>query len=123
MRGYLSLDRLRATAALDSIPLDDGEEAVQAFEQALGDASGRLLERLACEMLARQLVQAAAAVRVGDLFGTVARLRGPLEHPFIDAPVTFDLQRTPLGLSLTIGVIGRPRSTRILAYVAAGAIQ
>jgi hypothetical protein len=123
VKPYVSLDRLRATAALDTIPLDDGEEAVQALEQGLGDGSGRLLERLACEMLARQLVQAAAAVRVGDLFGTVARLRGPLEHPFIDAPVTFDLQRTPLGLTLTVGVLGRPRATRILGHVATGAVH
>src|SRR5262245_25730334 len=73
LRAHLSLDRLRTTAALDTIPLDEGEEAVIAFEQACGDTSGRLLERVACEMLTRQLVQAAAAVRVGDLFGTVAR--------------------------------------------------
>jgi hypothetical protein len=123
LRPYLSLDRLRATAALDTIPLDDGEEAVQAFELALGDGSGKLLERVACEMLARQLVQAAAAVRVGDLFGTVARLRGPLEHPFIDTALTFDLQRTPHGFSLTVGVLGRPRATRLLGHVAAGAVQ
>jgi hypothetical protein len=123
LKPYLSLDRLRATAALDTIPLDDGEEAVQAFEVALGDGSGRLLERISCEMWARQLVQAAAAVRVGDLFGTVARLRGPLEHPFIDAPVTFELVRSPIGFSLTVGVLGRPRATRILGHVAAGAVQ
>jgi hypothetical protein len=123
LRPYVSLERLRATAALDTIPLDEGEEAVQAFELGLGDGSGKLLERVACEMLARQLVQAAAAVRVGDLFGTVARLRGPLEHPFIDAAVTFDLQRNPLGFTLTVGVLGRPRATRVLGHVAAGAVR
>ncbi|HEY3495676.1 MAG TPA: hypothetical protein VGK73_13355 [Polyangiaceae bacterium] len=122
-KANLSLDRLRASAALDAVPLDEGEETVQAFEQALGDASGKLLERVACEMFARQLVQAAAAVRVGDLFGTIARLRGPLEHPFIDASVTFELSRTPFGFSLTVGVVGRPRATRILGHVAAGAIH
>ena len=123
LRPYLSLDRLRATAALDAIPLDDGEETVQAFEQGLGDASGKLLERVSCEMFARQLVGAAAAVRVGDLYGTVARLRGPLEHPFIDTQLTFELARAPFGLTLTVGVLGRPRSTRILGCVAAGAIH
>lgn len=123
LRAFLSLDRLRATAALDTIPLDDGEEAVLAFEQTLGDGSGRTLERVACEMLARQLVQAAAAVRVGDLFGTVARLRAPLEHPFVDATVIFELGKTPTGLRLTIGIAGRPRTARLLGHVAAGAIQ
>jgi hypothetical protein len=123
VRGHLSLDRLRASAALDTIPLDEGEEAVLAFENTLGDGSGRMLERVACEMLARQLVQAASAVRVGDLFGTVARLRAPLEHPFVDAPVLFELTRTNTGFQLTIGMAGRPRTTRLLAHLATGAIH
>jgi len=123
LRALLSLDRLRTTAALDTIPLDEGEEAVLMFEQVLGDGSGRTLERVACEMLARQLVQAAAAVRVGDLFGTVARLRAPLEHPFVDAPVLFELSQRPTGLRLMIGIAGRPRSTRLLGHIATGAIH
>lgn len=123
LRSLLSLERLRSTAALDTIPLDEGEEAMLAFEQVLGDGSGRTIERVACEMLARQLVQAAAAVRVGDLFGTVQRLRAPLEHPFVDAPVTFELERIPTGLRLTIGIAGRPRATRLLGHVATGAIH
>jgi hypothetical protein len=122
LRPHLSLDRLRATAALDTLPLDDGEEAILAFEQTLGDGSGKLLERVACEMLARQLVQAASAVRVGDLFGTVARLRAPLEHPFVDVPVTFDLVRSPTGFRLSIGIAGRPRATRLLGQIATGAV-
>jgi len=123
LRSLVSLERLRTTAALDTIPLDEGEEAMLAFEQVLGDGSGRTLERVACEMLARQLVQAAGAVRVGDLFGTVARLRAPLEHPFVDAPVLFELVRSPTGLRLTIGIAGRPRATRLLGHVATGAIH
>jgi hypothetical protein len=122
LRGHLSLDRLKATVALDTIPLDDGEEALVAFDQALGDGSGKLLERVACEMLARQLVQAVAAVRVGDLFGTVARLRGPLEHPFVEASLTFDLIRTDSGFTLTVGVLGRPRASRLLGHLATGAV-
>jgi hypothetical protein len=122
LRSHLSLDRLRSSAALDAIPLDEGEEALVAFDQTLGDGTGRLFERVACEMLARQLVQAAAAVRVGDLFGTVARLRGPIEHPFVDTPILFDLQRTPTGLTLTIGATGRPRATRLLGQLASAAI-
>jgi hypothetical protein len=123
VRGHLSLDRLRASVALDTIPLDEGEDAILAFENTLGDGSGRTLERVACEMLARQLVQAASAVRVGDLFGTVARLRAPLEHPFVDAPVLFELTRTGTGFQLTIGMAGRPRSTRLLGHLATGAIH
>jgi hypothetical protein len=120
LRAHLSLDRLRASAALDSVPLD--EEALVAFDQVLGDGSGKLLERISCEMLARQLVQAAAAVRVGDLYGTVARLQGPLEHPFVDATLNFDLLRTSNGFTLTVGVLGRPRASRLLGHLATGAV-
>jgi hypothetical protein len=122
VRAHLSLDRLKSSAALDTLPLDEGEEALVAFDQTLGDGSGKLLERVACEMLARQLVQAVAAVRVGDLFGTVARLRGPLEHPFVDASLTFDLIRTDSGFTLTVGVLGRPRASRLLGHLATGAV-
>jgi hypothetical protein len=122
VRTHLSLDRLKTSAALDSIPLDDGEEALVAFDQVLGDGSGKLLERVSCEMLARQLVQATAAVRVGDLFGTVARLQGPLEHPFVNATLTFDLLRTGNGLTLIVGVLGRPRASRLLGHLATGAV-
>lgn len=123
LRPHLTLDRLRSTAALDTLPLDDGEEAVLLFDQTLGDGSGKILERVACEMLARQLVQAASAVRVGDLFGTVARLRAPLEHPFVDVSVLFDLARSPTGFRLSVGVPGRPRATRLLGHIATGAVH
>jgi hypothetical protein len=123
VKSHLSLERLRASTALDTILLDEGEDAILAFDQVLGDGSGKTLERVACEMLARQLLQAASAVRVGDLFGTVARLRAPIEHPFVNAPVQFELAKTPSGFRLTIGISGRPRSTRVLAHVAAGAIH
>ncbi len=74
-------------------------------------------------MLGRQLVQAASAVRVGDLYGTVARLRTPLEHPFVDAPVLFELTRSATGFRLTIGIASRPRSTRLLGHLTAGAVR
>lgn len=123
VRAHVSLDRLRATAALDTIPLAEAEDALLALDQALGDGAGRGLERAACEMLAKQLVQAASAVRVGDLYGTMARLRAPIEHPFVDVDIQFELARAPTGLRLTLGVPGRPRATRSLAHIAVGAIH
>jgi hypothetical protein len=122
VRPHLSLDRLRTTAALDAIPLDEGEDALLALDQGLGDGTGHVLERLAREMFARQLVQATAAVRVGDLYGTVARLRGPLEHPFLDVELVFELERSDSGFVLVVGVPGRPRATRLLRHVAVGAV-
>jgi len=123
LRPHLSLDRLRSAVAVDAIPLDEGEEVLLALDQTLGDGSGRLLERLSLEMHARQLLQAKGTVRLGDLGGTVARLRGPLEHAFVDTEVLFELQRTDLGFTLTVGVPGRPRATRALCHLAQGAIH
>lgn len=123
LRPHLSLDRLRGAVAVDSIPLDEGEEVLLALDQVLGDGSGRLLERLSREMHARQLLQAKGSVRLGDLGGTVARLRGALEHAFVDTEVLFELQRTDLGFTLTVGVAGRPRATRALCHLAQGAIH
>ncbi|HEV8549896.1 MAG TPA: hypothetical protein VGQ57_12725, partial [Polyangiaceae bacterium] len=60
---------------------------------------------------------------VGDLYGTVARLRAPLEHPFVDTSVSFDVTRTPTGLRMAIGILGRPRATRVLGHIAVGAIH
>jgi hypothetical protein len=123
LRPHLSLDRLRSAVAVDGIPLDEGEEVLLALDQALGDGTGRMLERLSREMHARQLLQAKGTVRLGDLSGTVARLRGPLEHAFVDVEVLFELSRTELGFTLTVGVPGRPRATRALSHLAQGAIH
>jgi hypothetical protein len=123
LRPHLSLDRLRTAVAVDGIPLDEGEEVLLGLDQALGDGTGRMLERLSREMHARQLLQAKGTVRLGDLSGTVARLRGPLEHAFVDTEVLFELSRTELGFTLTVGVPGRPRATRALSHLAQGAIH
>jgi hypothetical protein len=122
IRPHVSLDRLRGTIALDSIPLDEGEEVLLGVDSALGDGSGKLLERISREMHSRQLLAAKGTVRIGDLIGTVARLRGPLEHAFIDTDVLFELSRTELGFTLTVGIAGRPRATRALRHLAQGAI-
>jgi hypothetical protein len=90
---------------------------------ALGDSSGRLLERIAADMFGRQLAQAVGVVRIGDLFGTVARLRGPLEHPFVDTSLHFELTRNPAGFQLTLGVAGRSRATRLLGHLGVAAVH
>jgi hypothetical protein len=122
IRPHVSLDRLRGSIAVDSIPLDEGEEVLLGVDSALGDGSGKLLERISREMHSRQLLAAKGTVRIGDLIGTVARLRGPLEHAFIDTDVLFELARTELGFTLTVGIAGRPRATRALRHLAQGAI-
>lgn len=119
---HASLDRLRASAALDTILLDDGEELLLFIDSLLGDGAGRVLETVGQELASRALNQGGVA-KFGDLHGTVARLQAFLDHPFVDAPTLFELRRTDLGFALTIGVVGRPRATRVLKHLAIGAVN
>lgn len=119
---HVSLDRLRASAALDSVPLDEGEEILLAVDALLGDGSGKLLESVGGDLAARVLSQGGGVARAGDLFGTVARLQAFLEHPFVGVPLAFELRRTSAGFSLSVGVAGHSRATRALRHLAIGAI-
>jgi hypothetical protein len=118
---HASLDRLRASAALDTILLDDGEELLLFIDTLLGDGGGRVLEAVGQELAGRALSQGGVA-KFGDLHGTVARLQAFLDHPFVDTPTLFELKRSDLGFALTVGVVGRPRATRVLRHLAVGAV-
>jgi hypothetical protein len=118
---HASLDRLRASAALDTILLDDGEELLLFIDSLLGDGSGKVLEAIGQELAARALSQGGVA-KFGDLHGTVARLQAFLDHPFVETPTLFELKRVDLGFNLTVGVVGRPRATRVLRHLAVGAV-
>jgi hypothetical protein len=118
---HASLDRLRASAALDTILLDDGEELLLFIDSLLGDGGGRVLEGIGQELAARALNQGGVA-KFGDLHGTVARLQAFLDHPFVETPTLFELKRSDLGFNLTVGVLGRPRATRVLRHLAIGAV-
>ena len=118
---HASLDRLRASAALDTILLDDGEELLLFIDTLLGEGTGRVLEGIGQELAARALNQGGVA-KFGDLHGTVARLQAFLDHPFVETPTLFELKRTDLGFQLMVGVVGRPRATRVLRHLAVGAV-
>jgi hypothetical protein len=118
---HASLDRLRASAALDTILLDDGEELLLFIDGLLGEGNGRVLEAIGQELAARALGQGGVA-KFGDLHGTVARLQAFLDHPFVETPTLFELKRTDLGFNLTVGVLSRPRATRVLRHLAIGAV-
>jgi len=119
---HASLDRLRASAALDTILLDDGEELLLFIDSLLGDGGGRVLEGIGQDLAAKALGQGGVA-KLGDLQGTVARLQAFLDHPFVDTPTLFELRRTDRGFSLLVGVVGRPRATRVLKHLAIGAVS
>lgn len=118
---HASLERLRASAAFDTILLDEGEELLLFLDSLLGDGSGRVLEAIGQELASRALGQGGVA-KLGDLHGTVARLQAFLDHPFVDTPTLFELKRTDLGFTLSVGVVGRPRATRVLKHLAVGAV-
>ncbi len=122
LRTHADASVLNASTPSDTISLDDGEEVLLAMDTMLGDGSGRLLETASFDLVARTVSQGNMLV-VGDLLGTVARMRAPLEWPFIAVQMMFELSPTDTGFSLTLGIPGRPRSARILRHVASGAIR
>jgi hypothetical protein len=123
LAGYVDLGMLRTCHPTDTLPLDDGEELLLAVDVALGDGSGRVLENAGLEMAARLLAQGVGGVVAGDLLATVARMRGLIERPYLGVDVTFQLTATGTGFALVLGVVGRPRSARLLRHLASGAIR
>ncbi|HEY1534197.1 MAG TPA: hypothetical protein VGF76_09265, partial [Polyangiaceae bacterium] len=119
---HASLDRLRASSAVDSVPLEEGEEILLSVDSLLGDGSGKLLESIGIDLAARVLAAQGATVARADLLGTVARLQAFLEHPFVGVPLVFELRRNQAGFSLTVGVTGHLRATRALRHLTIGAI-
>lgn len=119
---HASLDRLRTSAALDTVPLEEGEELLLGIDSLLGDGTGKLLESIGSDLATRVLSQGGGVVRTGDLYGTVARLQAFLEHPFVHVTHVFELRRVPTGFTLTVGVLGHSRATRALRHLAIGAI-
>jgi len=116
------LDRLRASAATDCIPLDEGEEILLSLDSLLGDGSGKLLEAIGTDLATRVLLQSSSDTRLGDVASMVARLHAFLEHPFVGARFVFELRRNPTGFSLSVGVTGHSRATRALRHLTLGAI-
>jgi hypothetical protein len=122
LAAHASLERLRASAALDCVPLDEGEEILLSVDSFLGDGTGRLLESIGIDLAARAVSQDGSVIRSGDLAGTVARLQTFLEHPFVGVPLLFELRRNRTGFSLVVGVIGHSRATRAMRHLTIGAI-
>jgi len=122
LAAHASLERLRASAALDCVPLHEGEEVLLSVDSFLGDGTGKLLENIGLDLAARVLSQDGSVARSGDLAGTVARLQAFLEHPFVGVPLLFELHRNPTGFSLVVGVSGHSRATRAIRHLTIGAI-
>ncbi len=123
VRSTCSKESLAKAGPTATVPLADVEDFLNAIDTKLGDGSGRFLEELATEFVARTLSQSGGSVIVGDLHGTLARLRVPFQHPFLNMTIKYALSRTPSGLSLEVGAEGHPRMTRIVRHLAVGAVH
>jgi hypothetical protein len=113
---------LRRSTPNDVIPLHEAEELMLGLDMAIGDGSGRVIETAGLELFSKSLAQGGMIVP-GDLMATVLRLRAPLEYPFVDERISFDLASSSTGFVLYLGVARRPRSARVLRHLAAGAIR
>jgi hypothetical protein len=119
---HSALERLRASTATDTVPLEEGVEILLSVDSLLGDGTGKLLEHVGVDLAVRVLSQGGSVARVGDLAGTVARLEAFLEHPFVGVPFTFELRRNATGFTLCVGLSGHSRATRALRHLTVGAI-
>lgn len=119
----LSPERWRALGPLDVIALEDAEDLLFAIDGVIGYGAGGSMEAVAEEVVSRAILDGVASVSTGDLTASVARIRNLFESPFVDAAPLFDLTRTLEGFTLTVGVLGRPRATRLLRHYAIGAIR
>jgi hypothetical protein len=122
LRPMLDIGELRGGGPEETLALDDAEEVLLSLDSMAGDGSGRLLEGTGIDLATRTLDQGGLGVN-RDLLGTMARMRVPLERPFVGVDVVYELAPTPTGFSLTVGVVGQPRSTRLLRALTAGAIR
>jgi hypothetical protein len=113
---------LRQSTPNDLVPLHEAEELFLGLDMAIGDGSGRVIETAGLELFSKQLAQGGLIVP-GDLMATVLRLRAPLEYPFVDERISFDLASSSTGFVLYLGVSRRPRSARVIRHLAAGAIR
>lgn len=123
LRAIFDIDLLRTSGPTDTVPLAEAEELLLSVDRSLGDGTGQVLESAAFELASRIFSHGAGVVVPGDLAGTVARMHAPLERPFVDVPIVYELQRTETGFTLSVGVPGHPRSTRVLRHLAAGVIR
>jgi hypothetical protein len=119
----LGAERWRAVGPLDAIALEDAEDLLFAIDGVIGHGAGGSMEAVAEAVVTRAILDGAASVSQGDLLASVARLQSWFESPFVGCALIFEPGRTREGFTLTIGVHGRPRATRLLRHYAVGAIR
>ncbi|MEZ4371215.1 MAG: hypothetical protein R3B07_10335 [Polyangiaceae bacterium] len=106
-----------------TMSLVEAEELLLGIDAALGDGSGKVLESAGFVLGSRLLSHRGSVVVPGDVVRTIARLRTPVELPYEGARVVFDVTETEVGFDLALGVLGHPRSTRVLRHLCVGYVK
>ncbi len=106
-----------------TMPLEEAEELLLGIDAALGDGSGKVLESAGFVLGSRLLSHRGSVVVPGDVVRTIARLRTPIELPYEGVRIVFDVTETDVGFELALGVLGSPRSTRILRHLCVGYVK
>src|SRR5258706_1992419 len=96
MEGVSGLDALRTAEPGAVIPIADAEQLLLGLDVLLGNGSGSVIEAAATEVYARLLRRSSLIVH-GDLMSTVMRLRAPIEYPFVDVSLSWDLASSSTG--------------------------
>ena len=122
LQNVLASRVLKARESTETVSLSDGAELLLSMDEICGDSRGELMQR-AAEDLGRRILLESSALAHSELADTVARLRAPLEHPFVQVPVLFQLEPSRTGFHLTVGVEGYPRAARVLEAFAIGYIR
>jgi hypothetical protein len=119
----LSRSVLSARQPDETIELSLAVELLLAVDQALCGGSGQMLRRAAGALSTRVLANGRELVSPGETVRTLKCLRAPFEQPFVNVTLEFDVQRTPTGFTLSVGLPGYPQASPLLGALALGYAQ
>lgn len=107
----------------ETLELEAAVELLLAVEQVLSGGSGQTLRRAAAALSARVLAHGRELVAPGQTVRTLKCLQAPFEQPFVNTRVIYDVQRTPTGFTLEVGLPGHTSSAPVLGAFALGYAQ
>jgi len=115
------LASLRTSSAL-TVVMDTAADILFGLDGSLGRGAGTLLEQACTDVLSRLLATSSLAVP-GDLEATAPRLRVLLEHVMASETMAYDVSKNRDGFTIFVGIGAGPKATRLLRYIATGAVR
>lgn len=104
------------------IPLDDAEALLLEVDSVFGEGSGSWLEEAGKNLVTPNVTERSSGTFT-DLASAAHALRPQLEQAFEGVRLFYDLEGGDLGVALTLGIAGRPRSARILRHLVIGYVK